>query len=78
MPLPRLPFYIGRIGKTNIGWALITFAGLYSFVLAKNQVDKQRYVNLKSKERMLNSNTGSYEVTSSRNFPGVNPQSSTN
>jgi hypothetical protein len=69
--MPRLPFYVGRIGKTNIGWALVTFAGLYSFVLAKKQVDKQRYENLKSKERMLNSNIGEYEVSSTRNFTKV-------
>ncbi|ODN03869.1 hypothetical protein Ocin01_02816 [Orchesella cincta] len=66
--MPRLPFYLGRIGKTNIGWAVITVFGLYSFVFAKNQVDKQRYENLKAKERMLNSNTGTYEVTSTRRF----------
>jgi hypothetical protein len=45
----------------------VTFVGLYSFVLAKNQIDKQRLDNLRSKERMLHSNDGAYEA-SSRNF----------
>jgi len=62
------PFYIGKVGKTNIGWAIITFAGLYGFVLAKNQIDKQRVRNLQAKQRMLNSNSGDYEILTDRKF----------
>jgi len=64
MPLPRL----GKIGKTNVGFAVICVLGVSSFVLAKNQVDKQRYENMKSRQRMLQSNTGDYEPVSERNF----------
>jgi len=64
----KLPFFVGKIGKTNIGWAIVTFVGLYSFALARNQIEKQRSDALKSKLRMLNSNEGDYEMTTDRRF----------
>ncbi|XP_024080701.1 uncharacterized protein LOC106668767 [Cimex lectularius] len=41
--------------------------GIYSFVLSKRSVDQKRYENMKSRERMRNSNQGEYNA-SSRKF----------
>jgi hypothetical protein len=65
--MPLLPFRLGKIGKANVGWAVVTFVGLYGFIVAKNQVDKQRYDIMKAKERMQNSNSGDY-IPSDRKF----------
>jgi len=59
--MPFLPFKLGKIGKTNVAWAIITVAGVSSFVFAKNLVDKQRYENMKARQRMKESNLGDYE-----------------
>jgi len=66
----RFPFRLGRVGKANVGCLFIIIAGVGSFVLAKNQVISQRHENMKSRQRMINSNTGEYD--SKRNF-GPNP-----
>jgi len=60
------PFRLGKIGKTNIGWAIVTALGLYSFVLAKNQVETRRYETMKVKQRMKESNFGDYEPSPRR------------
>jgi len=60
LKIPRL----GRIGKANVGVAIVTFTGIFGFVLAKKQVDSQRYTNMKARQRMLKSNEGDYEVKS--------------
>jgi hypothetical protein len=66
--MPKPPFRLGRIGKANIGCAIVIGLGLYSFVLARNQVDNRRYEIMKSKQRMKESNFGDYEVPSQRQF----------
>ncbi|PSN41324.1 hypothetical protein C0J52_20244 [Blattella germanica] len=42
--------------------AVVTTTGLYSFVLSKRSVDKNRYEAMKVRERIRRSNSGNYEV----------------
>jgi hypothetical protein len=65
--MPLLPFRLGKIGKTNLAWVVITIAGVSSFVVAKDLVTKQRYENMRARQRMKESNLGEYEP-SSRKF----------
>lgn len=52
---------VGTVRRITIAWALVTVAGIGSFVYAKKLVDKQRYEAMKVRERMKNCNTGDYE-----------------
>jgi hypothetical protein len=55
------PFKLGRIGKTNVGVVAVSLLGIYGFVLAKKDVDQNRYENMKVRQRMIQSNTGDYD-----------------
>ncbi|XP_058463933.1 uncharacterized protein LOC131438131 [Malaya genurostris] len=57
---------IGRLGKIGIGWGIITVLGIAGFVYSKRSVDKNRYENMKIRERMRKSNEGEYTAESPR------------
>lgn len=60
---------LGNVSKIVIGWAIVTTAGLYSFVISKKSVDKHRYEAMKVRERIRISNTGEYD-SGPRKFSG--------
>uniref|UniRef100_A0A182I624 Uncharacterized protein n=1 Tax=Anopheles arabiensis TaxID=7173 RepID=A0A182I624_ANOAR len=47
---------------------IISVLGIGAFVASKNSVDKNRYENMKIRERMRQSNVGQYEVKEARRF----------
>lgn len=55
--------YFGKTTKVWIGWTICTIGGLSSFYLAKKSIEKQRYENMKSKQRMRAANVGEYEAS---------------
>ncbi|XP_058837638.1 uncharacterized protein LOC131693651 [Topomyia yanbarensis] len=59
---------IGRLGKIGIGWGIITVLGIAGFVYSKRSVDKNRYENMKIRERMRKSNEGEYSVEFPRRY----------
>ncbi|XP_053659727.1 uncharacterized protein LOC128708773 [Anopheles marshallii] len=59
---------LGHLGKIGIGWGIISVLGIGAFVASKQSVDKNRYENMKIRERMRQSNVGQYEVKESRRF----------
>ncbi|XP_055533848.1 uncharacterized protein LOC129723565 isoform X2 [Wyeomyia smithii] len=59
---------IGHLGRIGIGWGIITVLGIGGFVYSKRSVDKNRYENMKIRERMRKSNVGDYSVESPRRF----------
>lgn len=59
---------IGHLAKIGIGWGIITVAGIAGFVYSKRSVDKNRYENMKIRERMRKSNEGEYTVESPRRY----------
>ncbi|KAL1517911.1 hypothetical protein ABEB36_001611 [Hypothenemus hampei] len=60
--------HFGPTTKITIGWIVCVTGGLGLFYLAKRNIDKQRYENMKSRQRMRAANEGNYEQ-SYRNFP---------
>ncbi|XP_055390443.1 uncharacterized protein LOC129619287 [Condylostylus longicornis] len=52
---------LGKFGKIAIGWSVITFAGIYAFVLSKNSIEQRRIESMKVRDRMRKSNYGDYE-----------------
>uniref|UniRef100_A0A4Y0BPA4 Zf-Tim10_DDP domain-containing protein n=3 Tax=Anopheles funestus TaxID=62324 RepID=A0A4Y0BPA4_ANOFN len=63
---------LGHLGKIGIGWAIISVLGIGAFVASKQSVDKNRYENMKIRERMRQSNVGQYEVKEARRFDVYN------
>ncbi|XP_035892604.1 uncharacterized protein LOC126556473 [Anopheles maculipalpis] len=59
---------LGHLGKIGIGWGIISVLGIGAFVASKQSVDKNRYENMKIRERMRQSNVGQYEVKEARRF----------
>uniref|UniRef100_A0A182NP99 Mitochondrial import inner membrane translocase subunit n=1 Tax=Anopheles dirus TaxID=7168 RepID=A0A182NP99_9DIPT len=59
---------LGHLGKIGIGWGIISVVGIGAFVALKQSVDKNRYENMKVRERMRQSNVGQYEVKEARRF----------
>ncbi|XP_065090078.1 uncharacterized protein LOC135711224 [Ochlerotatus camptorhynchus] len=59
---------LGHLGKIGIGWGIITVLGIGGFVYSKRSVDKNRYENMKIRERMRKSNEGEYSVENSRRY----------
>ncbi|XP_058053864.1 uncharacterized protein LOC131205682 [Anopheles bellator] len=59
---------LGHLGKIGIGWAIISVLGIGGFVASKQSVDKNRYENMKIRERMRQSNVGDYEVKNPRRY----------
>lgn len=59
---------LGHLGKIGIGWSIITVLGIAGFVYSKRSVDKNRYENMKIRERMRKSNEGEYTVENSRRY----------
>uniref|UniRef100_A0A182JQ62 Tim10-like domain-containing protein n=1 Tax=Anopheles christyi TaxID=43041 RepID=A0A182JQ62_9DIPT len=57
---------LGHLGKIGIGWGIISVLGIGAFVASKTSVDKNRYENMKIRERMRQSNVGQYEVKEAR------------
>lgn len=59
---------LGHLGKIGICWGVITVLGIGGFVYSKRSVDKNRYENMKIRERMRKSNEGEYSVENSRRY----------
>lgn len=59
---------LGHLGKIGIGWGIITLLGIGGFVYSKRSVDKNRYENMKIRERMRKSNVGEYSAENSRRY----------
>lgn len=59
---------LGHLGKIGIGWSIITVLGIAGFVYSKRSVDKNRYENMKIRERMRKSNEGEYTVENPRRY----------
>lgn len=57
---------VGTIKRVNVAWALAVVGGISLFVLAKWDINRNRYKAMKIRERMNQSNIGDYE--SSRKF----------
>lgn len=53
---------VGTVRRIAIGWVLLTFAGIGSFVYCKKLVDQQRYDAMKVRERMKTCNAGEYKA----------------
>ncbi|XP_055904827.1 uncharacterized protein LOC129940498 [Eupeodes corollae] len=52
---------LGNFGKIAVGWSLITFSGVYAFILSKNSIDKKRVESMQIRDRMKKANFGEYE-----------------
>lgn len=52
---------LGNFGKIAVGWSIITFAGVYGFILSKNSIDKQRVESMQIRDRMRKANVGDYD-----------------
>uniref|UniRef100_A0A182PN56 Mitochondrial import inner membrane translocase subunit n=1 Tax=Anopheles epiroticus TaxID=199890 RepID=A0A182PN56_9DIPT len=63
---------LGHLGKIGIGWGIISVLGIAGFVASKNSVDKNRYENMKIRERMRQSNVGQYENGPAMSMPDLN------
>lgn len=58
-----IPFF-----SYNSNRGVITVLGVGGFVYSKRSVDKNRYENMKIRERMRKSNEGEYSVENSRRY----------
>lgn len=59
---------MGHLAKIGVGWGIISVIGIGAFVASKQSVDKNRYENMKVRDRMRQSNVGEYEVKDARRF----------
>lgn len=59
---------LNHLAKIGIGWGFITIAGIAGFVYSKRTVDKNRYENMKIRERMRKSNEGEYSAENARRY----------
>uniref|UniRef100_T1GK06 Uncharacterized protein n=1 Tax=Megaselia scalaris TaxID=36166 RepID=T1GK06_MEGSC len=65
---PENSMRLGSFGKIAISWGVLTGVGIYSFILSKNSIDKQRLESLRVRDRMRKSNYGDYQVEEDRKF----------
>ncbi|XP_050511688.1 uncharacterized protein LOC126887842 [Diabrotica virgifera virgifera] len=65
---------LGNWAKIGIGWSVVVVGGIYSFYLAKSNVEKRRYDNMKIRERMREANSGDYSP-SYRKFSTIKSES---
>ncbi|XP_062556346.1 uncharacterized protein LOC134221164 [Armigeres subalbatus] len=59
---------LNHLQKIGICWSIITVLGIAGFVYSKQNVDKNRYENMRIRERMRKSNEGEYSVENSRRY----------
>ncbi|XP_037948740.1 uncharacterized protein LOC119680105 [Teleopsis dalmanni] len=59
---------LSDLAKIAIGWSIVTFAGIYAFVVSKDSIIRNRYESMQVRQRMKKANIGDYEKVGNRRF----------